>query len=74
MTIADRVARYLTNEFGMVERNPKRRHRWFTGDRGRNYFVGRNGAVRSGTTLSGSVSLTPIIHARMSYWEAKNGL
>jgi len=69
--VAERVARYLVGELDMVERNPRGRYRWFTGAEGSNYFVGRNGAVRAGVTVSGSVSLTSVIHAKMKLWEMK---
>lgn len=68
-TLTDRVVRYLVKSLGMVERGKHGKYRWFT--KGRNYFVGSNGAVRTGVTISDSVSITASIHARMKAWEQR---
>ena len=68
-TLTDRVVRYLIEGMGWIERGQRGRYRFFTATGGRNYFVGKAGAVRAGATISGSVSLTDVIHARMKEWE-----
>ena len=62
----------MVEKMGAVERGAMGKYRWFTATGGINYFMGKNGAVRSGVNVSESVSLTDIVHARMKVWEGKN--
>jgi len=71
-TLTDRVVRYLVEGMGAIERGNRGRYRWFTKSGGRNYFVGKAGAVRAGHTISNSISLTDRIHAYMKIWERKD--
>ena len=68
-TLTDRVVRYLIEGLKMTERGQRGKYRFFTATGGQNYFVGKNGAIRAGATISGSVSLTDMVHARMKEWE-----
>jgi hypothetical protein len=72
-TLTDRVVRYLVERMGAIERGARGKYRWFTVTGGRNYFVGKNGAVRAGVNVSESVSLTDVVHASMKLWERENG-
>jgi hypothetical protein len=71
-TLTDRVVRYLVEGRGWIERGQRGKYRWFTRPIGRNYFVGKAGAVRAGVAVSDSVSLTDVVHERMRQWEIKS--
>lgn len=72
-TLTDRVVRFLIEGLKREELPSKNRYRKF---KGKNidssfYWVGKNGAVRAGRTVSDSVSITDAIHANMKLWERK---
>jgi hypothetical protein len=71
-TIAERVIQYLTTARKAKEVGSKStKYRCFKtpGAAGSTYWVSRNGAIRAGTTVSESVSLTDMIHRKMKVWE-----
>lgn len=76
-TLTDRVVRYLTEARNMREIPLKSRYRKFVHTRSCDkaqspYFVGSNGAVRTGKNSSSSISITKAIHVKMRYWEKAN--
>jgi hypothetical protein len=75
-TLADRVIRFATEGMRCKEVPSKSRYRKFEiPDRpGRFYFIGKNGAVRVGWTVSNSISVTSEFQAKMVSWEHKEGI
>jgi hypothetical protein len=74
--LVDRVIRYLEEELLLTEvGNPRGRRREFVHPgREEKYFVGKNGGVRVGKTVSGSRSITHAIHPRVDRWEVEHAL
>ena len=72
-TLTDRVVRYLVEGRKMQEVKSKSRYRQFipTGNNPNFYFVGKAGAIRSGTNASNSISITDYVLQRMKLWEAR---
>ena len=79
-TTQDRIATYLTIRMGAKEVVPSsaKRFRQFEHGIGRTsgrmnyYFVGRNGAVRIGTCISRSYSVTDGVQRTMREWENRS--
>jgi len=70
--LQDRVARYLIEAKGFQEiPSTSRKYRKFMDplNKGHFHFLGRNGAVRIGRTISGSRSLTAVVVRLMKVWE-----
>ncbi len=60
-TKADKIIEYLKQAHGAVEvASPSKKYRKFTTSQS-TYWVGRNGALRAGDTVSDSVSLTEFL-------------
>ena len=73
-TLTDRVVRFLVEKLKATEIPSKNRYRKFSkhsSDEESFYWVGKNGAVRSGKSISGSASLTKYMHSLMKGWEVK---
>ena len=72
-TLTDRVVRFLTEGLKMPEQSYNRsgKYRQFLGLKS-NYWVGKSGAVRAGTSPSNSISMTAQVHVNMVSWERKN--
>jgi len=74
-TLTDRIIRYLIEGLKKTELPSKNRYRKFTGFMSNSfYWVGKNGSVRAGTSLSNSISLTDKVRANMKLWERKTGV
>jgi hypothetical protein len=61
MKLSDKIIEYLKETHGAVEvTSPSRKYRKFTTNKS-TYWVGRNGALRAGDTVSDSVRLTEFL-------------
>lgn len=67
--LQDHVIRYLEEALMFNEVDSKSRYKRFVGPGGRIFFVGKNGAVRTGKNASSSFSITHNIHPAMKVWE-----
>lgn len=64
-TLQERVIDFLTRQYGVTEvAGRSRKYRQFKG-KDTMYFIGRNGGVRTGRTVSDSVSITDMVHRMM---------
>jgi len=76
-TLQDRVIRFLEEALGAKEHPSKTKYRKFshsTEKFGIFTFVGPNGAVRVGMTVSASYSKTDFYHKLITEWERENNL
>ena len=69
-TLTDRVVRFLVEGLRFIEAPSKNRYRKFVSKSADSiYWVGKNGAVRSGKAVAGSISLSDRIKTHMELWE-----
>jgi len=70
-TLQDRVVHFLTEalHYHEVPSNSRKYRKFEKGGKSSYFFVGRNGAVRAGKSISNSISLTSFAHRQMEAWE-----
>lgn len=69
-TMRQRVINFLMAIGFKANPTKKRKYLCMVKD-GRNYWIGKNGAVRSGKNPSNSISITNMTIAKMELWEKK---
>lgn len=73
-TLTDRVVRFLVEGLRRQELPSKNKYRKFTGSKPDSFWwVGKNGAVRSGKSGSDSYSITDRFRVYMEAWERREG-
>lgn len=70
MTLQERLIRFLKDGMNMTEEKGTRKYCKFVG-KNITLWIGKNGAARSGRTISESISLTSTVISNMKLWETR---